>query len=156
MPEQPVPEQPAPEQPTPEQLRHPEQPTPEQPMPEQPEQPAAERASALLKDVIEALPSIWSLVPKEPSDIISQKRAQQRDKRLDDILQFETRKSSKIKYSPEYKLLRSTAQRSLALEYSIYQESYNQQTRVDELYNLISRLSTRKKGSSRRGSASET
>ena len=44
--------QPATEQPVP------EQPVPEQPMPEQPEQPAAERASALLKDVIEALPSI--------------------------------------------------------------------------------------------------
>ena len=58
IPEQPIPEQPAPEQPTLEQLRHPEQPTPEQPMPEQPKQPAAERASALLKDVIEALPSI--------------------------------------------------------------------------------------------------
>lgn len=148
--EQPVPEQPAPEQPAP------EQPAPERPTPEQPEQPAAERASALLKDVIEALPSIWSLVPKEPSDIISQKRAQQRDKRLDDILRFETRKSTKIKYSPEYKFLRGTAQRSLALEYSIYQESCNQQTRVDELCDSISRPSTGEKGISRRGSAGET
>ncbi|KAJ5111763.1 hypothetical protein NUU61_001393 [Penicillium alfredii] len=138
-----TPEQPTPEQPTP------EQPTPEQPTQAQPainkDATDRNRSSPLLKAVIEALPLIWSLSRKKPSDIISKKRAHQRDKRLDHILRFENGKSQRVKSSVENKLLRGIAQRSLALEYSRYQDHREEKRRTDEMCYLILRPPPEKK-----------
>lgn len=78
------------------------------------------------------------LLKKRPASIIAQKRADQRDQRIDDILRLEGTRRKKIKDTVENKLLRGSAQRSLALQYSEYQARMGEIERVSEVCDTLS------------------
>jgi hypothetical protein len=87
--------------------------------------------TVLLWDAIKrSLPRIWEISQVDSISVIKHKRMLDTgDKRLDDIRRVEgTRKPTS-----EEKLLRALAQRSLALEFTEYQEKYKKISRVDEV-----------------------
>lgn len=92
--------------------------------------PKQNRADNLWKKILQSSSLVWRLSEKQPGDIIAQKRAMQRDKRLDDILRVEKKTTEP---TIENKLLRGAAQRSLALQYSTHQANMKETRRIDEL-----------------------
>lgn len=95
---------------------------------------AQDRPAALLKALLEVIPSAWELIAKEPVKVIHKKRALQQDRRVDDILRVDGNKAP----SNEDKLFRGLAQRSFAIQYSQYQRENQKYLRVDELFDDIS------------------
>lgn len=108
------------------------------------------RSVILFEALIKELRSVYDLVQARKPEIVYQTQQEHwRDRRLNDVLRLDGIQDP----TPTDKLFRGVAQRSLAMQYSKYQHSLGQKSRVEEICYCISSQDpdTRDKLHQRRG-----
>lgn len=88
---------------------------------------------ALLKAIIGAVRSIWSIRKENVDELISRKRSPTRDRRVEDLTLVE----EDIDANTKDRLLRTSALLSYASEFELYQREHNETSKVDSVVKLI-------------------